>query len=363
MFTMIVVNDYAGMEGLPHWLHHAATEEDMLGFSDLVFPAFLFCVGLSIPFAIGARRSRGDSPWQMLGHIAWRTLSLLVMGLFAMNSAGVPGGLSHPVFTLLYIAGFFLVWNEYPRSGRWRTVLRFSGILLLAGLVAYKTLHGMPFRHGWWGILGLIGWAYLPCALACMGLKGDFRLLTGFWLLSLLLCVLIPGTWPGSWTHVAICATGVFTSLLLQRYGTAPRKLIAPFASLTLAMFLLGLLCHRFWIISKNLATPTWAFFSLAVCMAFFALLYCSSEKKSSRKHFFNALKDFFAQFLAPAATATLTCYMMPAIWYAVQQLIGWHWPAALCCGLPGLLKAMVFALLMIALTGLFNRLHLKLKL
>ena len=145
MFTMIVVNDYAGMEGLPHWLHHAATEEDMLGFSDLVFPAFLFCVGLSIPFAIGARRSRGDSPWQVLGHIAWRTLSLLVMGLFAMNSAAVPGGLSRPVFTLLYIGGFFLVWNEYPRSGRWRIVMRVAGVLLLAGLVVYKTLHGMPF--------------------------------------------------------------------------------------------------------------------------------------------------------------------------------------------------------------------------
>ncbi len=355
MFTMIVVNDYAGMEGLPHWLHHAATEEDMLGFSDLVFPAFLFCVGLSIPFAIGARRSRGDSPWQMLGHIAWRTLSLLVMGLFAMNSAGVPGGLSHPVFTLLYITGFFLVWNEYPRfrikSGM---TMRIAGILLLAGLVAYKTLHGMPFRHGWWGILGLIGWAYLPCALACVGFKGDFRLLTGFWLLTMLLCVLIPGTWPGSWTHVAICATGVFTSLLLQRYGATPKKLIAPFVALALAMFLLGLLCHRFWIISKNLATPTWACFSLAICVAFFALLYALSHPLTP---------GLTRGLLAPAATATLTCYMMPAIWYAAQQLIGWHWPAALCYGLPGLLKAVVFALLMIALTGLFNKLHLKLKL
>ena len=41
MLTMLFVNDFAGMSGLPHWLHHAAMDEDMLGFSDLVFPAFL----------------------------------------------------------------------------------------------------------------------------------------------------------------------------------------------------------------------------------------------------------------------------------------------------------------------------------
>lgn len=68
MLTMLFVNDFAGMSGLPHWLHHAAADEDMLGFSDLVFPAFIFCMGLSIPFAIGARYRKGDSQLQVLGH-------------------------------------------------------------------------------------------------------------------------------------------------------------------------------------------------------------------------------------------------------------------------------------------------------
>lgn len=362
MFTMIVVNDYAGMEGLPHWLHHAATNEDMLGLSDVVFPAFLFCMGLSVPFAVGARYERGESVLQMLGHIGWRTMSLLVMGLFAMNGGGVEGGLSGPVFTLLYLAGFFLVWNAYPgfrgKPGMTTTksgmTMRIAGILLLAGLVVYKTLHGMPFRHGWWGILGLIGWAYLPCALVCVAGKGNFRLLTGFWILTLLLCVLVPGTWPGSWTHVAISATGLFTALLLQRYGAEPRKLIAPLVSLALAMFLLGLLSHRYWIISKNLATPTWAFFCLALCIVLFGLLHGLADVRGHTR---------WARILAPAATATLTCYLMPSLWYAVQQLLGLHWPAALSYGIPGLLKAIVFAFIIIGLTALFGRLHIKLKL
>ncbi|MBQ1674075.1 MAG: DUF5009 domain-containing protein, partial [Bacteroidales bacterium] len=195
MLTMLFVNDFAGMSGLPHWLHHAGMNEDMLGFSDLVFPAFLFCVGLSIPFAIEARYRKGDQPLQVIGHILGRTLALVVMGVFAMNMRGVEGGLSHAVFSLLAVAGFFLVWNVYPKrpNGRlpwWATALRIAGVLLLAWLVLYKDLHGMPFRTGWWGILGLIGWAYLPCALAFVFLKGDFKKMTGFWILTLVLCVL-----------------------------------------------------------------------------------------------------------------------------------------------------------------------------
>ena len=425
MFTMIVVNDFAGMEGLPHWMHHAATQEDMLGFSDLVFPAFLFCVGLSIPFAIGARYNRGDNALGILGHIVWRSLALVVMGLFSMNMRGVEGGLSGPVFTLLAIAGFFLVWNERCpiRSGMTQkkasgmtqketsditrqdmtgmtkedmstmsrdanerhdsghdntirharldraSILRTIGILLLAGLVVYKDLHGMPFRHGWWGILGLIGWAYLPCALAYVALRGDFRKMWGFWLLTELLCMLnavesipadwssralILGFWPGGWTHPLICATGMMTSLHLIQCESQPRKWLKSCLALVGSMLVLGLVCHRVWIISKNLATPTWAFFCLAISIALFGLLHWVADIKGHTR---------WARPISPAATATLTCYMMPSIWYAVQQLLGLHWPPVLYYGLPGLAKALVFSFIIIGLTALFNKLHLKLKL
>ncbi|MDR3058865.1 MAG: hypothetical protein LBU84_12090, partial [Prevotella sp.] len=41
MFFMIFVNDLWSITGVPHWLEHAAADEDMLGFSDIVFPSFL----------------------------------------------------------------------------------------------------------------------------------------------------------------------------------------------------------------------------------------------------------------------------------------------------------------------------------
>ena len=43
-------------------------------------------------------------------------LALVVMGVFAMNMRGVEGGLSHAVFSLLAVAGFFLVWNPVFRN-------------------------------------------------------------------------------------------------------------------------------------------------------------------------------------------------------------------------------------------------------
>ena len=373
MLLMLFVNDFAGMTGLPHWLHHARFDEDMLGFSDLVFPAFLFCVGLSIPLAVANRYRKGDTQVQIFGHLLARTLALLVMGIFSMNFRGVEGGLSRPVFTLLAMAGFFLVWNDYPRrtdGGKpvWSRILQLLGIALLAGLVLYKDLHGMPFRHGWWGILGLIGWAYLPCALAFLFLKGDFQKLTGFWVLTLLLCVLnavpaIPkdysvralmlGFWPGGWAHPAICATGMMASLLLVRLEGRPGKLTLLYGSLALALFLLGVLSHRFWIISKNQATPTWAFFCLAVFLVVFALLHLIADVKGHTA---------WARPIAPAGTATLTCYLIPSIWYAVQQLLGLEWPATLTDGLPGLLKALAFAFVIIGLTRVFELLRLKIK-
>ncbi len=373
MVTMVFVNDFAGMGGIPHWMGHAATQEDMLGFSDLVFPAFLFCVGLSIPFAICARYRKGDSALQVLGHICARTLALVVMGLFSMNMRGVEGGLSRPLFTLLVITGYFLVWNVYPRGkdGRypvWTRILQVLGVALLIGLVIYKDVHGMPFRHGWWGILGLIGWAYFPCALAFVALRGDFRKMWGFWLLTELLCVLnavqaIPAEWssraiilgfyPGGWTHPMICATGMMTTMHLVRCNGQTRIWMKSFLAMAGSMLVLGLLSHRVWIISKNLATPAWAFFCLAIFVAVFGILHLLCDQKGYTR---------WARVIAPAGTATLTCFMIPSIWNAVQQLLGLHWPAILCYGFPGILKALVFAFLVVGITWVFTKLHLKLR-
>ena len=168
MFLMLFVNDIPGLKNVPHWLMHAAADEDMLGFSDTIFPAFLFCMGMSVSFAIQNRYKKGDTTTQVIAHIFWRTVALIAMGLFSLNSGGIEGGLSHSWFTILMVIGFFLTWGVYPKAEGTKkalfTVMKVAGVVLLATLVIYKDLNGKPFHTSWWGILGLIGWTYAVCA-------------------------------------------------------------------------------------------------------------------------------------------------------------------------------------------------------
>jgi len=86
MFLMIFVNDIAGVSNqiVPGWMKHFHGKSGMT-FVDLVFPAFLFIVGLSIPSAIGSRFDKGASVWRILAHVAARTVSLLAIGVLMVN--------------------------------------------------------------------------------------------------------------------------------------------------------------------------------------------------------------------------------------------------------------------------------------
>src|SRR5882757_4362970 len=65
MFTMIFVNDLAGAPKrlVPDWMVHFSDRHrggSGMTFVDLVFPGFLFIVGMSIPFALGSRLNKGE---------------------------------------------------------------------------------------------------------------------------------------------------------------------------------------------------------------------------------------------------------------------------------------------------------------
>ncbi len=49
---------------------------------DLIQPAFSFLVGAALPFSIASRRASGQSFRQMLGHAAWRSVVLMLLGIF-----------------------------------------------------------------------------------------------------------------------------------------------------------------------------------------------------------------------------------------------------------------------------------------
>jgi predicted acyltransferase len=49
---------------------------------DLIQPGFSFLVGVSLPFSIAARLARGGTLGRMLAHAVWRSVVLIVLGIF-----------------------------------------------------------------------------------------------------------------------------------------------------------------------------------------------------------------------------------------------------------------------------------------
>ncbi len=49
---------------------------------DLIQPAFSFLAGASLPFSIASRRNKGDSFGRLLAHAVWRSVALILLGIF-----------------------------------------------------------------------------------------------------------------------------------------------------------------------------------------------------------------------------------------------------------------------------------------
>lgn len=371
MFFMLFVNDIPGLKGVPDWLFHATAQQDMLGFSDIIFPCFLFCVGMSVPLALESRFKRGETELQVITHILIRMFSLVVMGLFTLNCVS-HGVLSTSMFMLLMSIGFVLTWIEAPSLAAQKnlyTGIRWAGVFLLAGLVVYADVTGSPFHTGWWGILGLIGWTYLVVSVVYLFTRKNLKANICVCVAAILLCVLnntniIPAEYfskyvllgfiPGGWTHHALAFTGLMTTQLILKYAQEkPRFLLGTFTAFSLLAFVMGLICHRFWIVSKIQATPTWLFFCLSIFFGLLIIIFWLSDMKGKSNWF---------DFLKPAGVATLTCYIVPYFWYALKGLFGWTLPQGVYYGIVGVLFSLLFSFLVIQLVGVFLKWNIKLK-
>src|SRR5260221_9858676 len=78
--AMILVNNPGSWQHVYPPLRHAAWH----GWTptDLVFPSFLFIVGVAIPLALGKRIDRGDSTGAIVLKIVVRSFVIFALGLF-----------------------------------------------------------------------------------------------------------------------------------------------------------------------------------------------------------------------------------------------------------------------------------------
>ena len=96
MMLMIFVNELAEVKGLPWWTYHAPGRVDVMTYVDMVFPFFLFIVGLSLPLSIDQRLKKNPSTMSLWMHIIMRSVALLVMGLILANASKVDPAAEFP---------------------------------------------------------------------------------------------------------------------------------------------------------------------------------------------------------------------------------------------------------------------------
>ena len=376
MLLMIWVNDFWTLTNVPKWLGHAATNEDYMGFSDVIFPLFLFIVGLSIPLAIKSRLDRKESYPTIAKHIIIRSLSLLLIGVFMVNyeTASESIIIGKNYWGILMALAIVLIWTNWKRSPipkKWHSFLEMGGVGILVFLaVIYKGgATGEDWMTTqWWGILGLIGWAYLVNALVYLFSKGNFVVMILLWLLLNALSVL-------SHSDMSLNINGFFKYFSTILTGTIPAFTTAGIVAILafkklsdidmkwayLSLIILGIVNIVFglgtrpvWGISKIQATPSWLSICTGIGFLLFALLYYIADQKKITN---------WAKIIAPAGTATLTCYMIPYFVYPINSIFGWRLPDVLNNAGPGLVISLGFALLVVVFTGWLERKGYKLKL
>lgn len=355
MLAMIFVNDVSGVSNIPAWIEHTKAADDGMGFADTVFPAFLFIVGLSIPFAIGKRIAKQESFIKTETHILTRSLALIVMGFFHVNLESYNSDaaiLPYAIWEILITVGFFLIWLDYKKK---QYLLQGSGIVLLIAMAAlYKGEGGQWMRPSWWGILGIIGWAYLVSATVFLLVKGKFPALIillavfsgiNFAKHSGVLLLDIPVI--GDASSITLIMAGVVISSI-------PKKSIPLLIGIGVAAIAIGLIVRPYTEgISKIRSTPSWVLICAGISTVVFAIMIWLVDLKG-KMHWFS--------FIKPAGTSTLTCYLIPYLLYSLMLLVHFQFPAFLSNGPGGIVRSIAIAFMVIWMVGRMEKIHLRLK-
>jgi predicted acyltransferase len=362
-FVMLFVNCLSGANGIPDGIQHMAASVDGMSLADVVFPAFLFVVGTSIPFSLNHRLAVAGAMRQTLWQVVIRAFGLIVIGLFMVNTEEAYNeaamGISIQLWALCFYAAAFLVWGTPGnRLLRWFGA---AAIVVLA-LIYRSGPDGQGWMQtSWWGILGCIGWAYLASSLIYLAGRGRLVALA----LAVVGCVLwfmVSHAVDGKQviamhaTHTSLVLSGALCVLLFfdggRGAGGTPR--LAAGTMLALALALSAWVLHHFYPISKIGATPPWALYCAALCSALFVLLYWLIEMRGIAR---------WTSLVQPAAASPLVTYLLPVILATLMRYLNLRWWPVLMHGGAAIAFALLFSAVVVAVVAVLTTYNIKLKL
>ncbi len=375
ILVMIFVNDLASVRGLPWWTYHIPYGTDGLTYVDVVYPSFLFIVGMSIPIAIEKRLNRGLSKLQLIKHILIRTVSLAIIGLLIMNGRTMSPemtGIPYALWNVLMFIGVMLLWNVYPKNLERKfknlSYIEWLGlILLIILLIIYR--RDIDGVEEWvhprnWSILGGIAFAYLSVCII-------YLINRNFWYLLLVFAALIflkigameglftfqrklhPIIWPfGTGSTAAITLCGLLSSLIFvgNKFGESIKNKMIAGISFTIVLAIAGYLVLPFGL-SKISGTPSWSILSSMCSLLVFISLFLLVDVYH---------KSRWANFIKPAGSNPLLTYFLPDIFYAIFTV---QWLSeSTGAGLTGVLRSLIFTLFILGWSALMTKYKIRLQ-
>ena len=410
ILLMIFVNDVAGVKTAPAWLKHVSAQADGMTLPDMVFPAFLFIMGMSVTLSLGRALAQGRSRIRLLAKVLRRTIALLVMGVLMVNMErhnpgyrGLWGLLAYPAIFMT----FLVVPPSREPKRKIYLIVRIIGLIILTMLVLiYRTADGKRLilgpifdqsdnvwlRHSWWGILGLIGWAYLATSLIYLVLGRRREWLIGaVGLLAMLYVADKEGlfsrvdsrawlTWAapvirqierfvdgigalvsigqsfGSLTSISMAGCCLGTILLPgSRINTHVERLRWTI-TYGIGLALAALLFDPLFGINKIRATPAWCFYCASLTTLMWAALYWIMDVRRYRA---------WSMIVRPAGMNPLTAFILHPwilIFAAFLHIPIWFYKSDKLPVFVSILGCLTMAFAIVRLTGLISRLGCRMK-
>jgi predicted acyltransferase len=267
---MLLVNDPGSWGHIYPPLRHAAWH----GWTptDLVFPFFLFIVGVTTHLSLAARRARGATESELLRQVLRRALVIVLLGLLLSAFPFFPA----ERLTHLRIPGVL------QRIG---VVYLVTGLLVLRASARTQTLVAAVVLIGYWMLLTLVpvpgvGPAALAPPEATLAAWVDRLLLSGhLWDQT--------KTWDpegplSTLPAIASCLLGVTAGRWITRPLPLPERINGLFAAGALGL-LLGSVWNWVFPINKNLWTSSYVLFTGGMaCVALATCMWLIEERRST---------------------------------------------------------------------------------
>ncbi len=315
---------------------------------DLIQPSFMFMVGVAMAYSYTSRQARGQTYGQMARHAAWRSIVLVLLGVFLRSRATAETNFTfEDVISQIGLGYFFLflLWNRPA----W--VQFAAAIAILAGDWLLFYLYRLPsvaFDYAQVGVAA--DWPHLHGLAAHWDKNTNAAFAFDHWFLNLFPRSkpwLFNGGGYQTLNFIPSLATMIFGLLaggLLRSPRTGKQKFGLLVGCGLLALLLgWGLDAAGVCPLVKRIWTPSWVFFSTGWTLLLLAAFYAVVDLAGFRRWTFplvvvgmNSIVMYcMAELMVPWLASRLQVHLGPEVftfWGALQRSISrwskarWSW-------------------------------------